>query len=79
MLTCQEFVELVTAYLEGALSREDEARFEHHLSLCPGCDTYVEQIRETIALSGGLREEDLAPAARDPLLAQFRGWKTETA
>ena len=79
MSTCQEFVEVVTAYLEGGLSSEDEARFEHHVELCPGCGTYVAQIRETVALSGGLREEDLAPAARDALLTQFRSWKTETA
>ena len=28
-LTCQQLVELVTDYLEGALSRRDRTRFEH--------------------------------------------------
>jgi len=78
-LTCKELVELVTDYLEGALSGEDAARFEHHLSLCPGCTTYVEQFRETIRLTGTLREDDLEPAARDALLAQFRRWKSGSA
>ena len=35
-LTCQEFVELVTDYFEGALDRETTARFDEHRALCPG-------------------------------------------
>ncbi|MGZ4354329.1 MAG: anti-sigma factor family protein [Gaiellaceae bacterium] len=78
-LTCRELVELVTDYLEGALPPEDVARFERHLAVCPGCTTYVEQIRETVRRTGSLREDDLAPAARDALLAQFRNWKDSSA
>jgi anti-sigma factor RsiW len=74
-LTCRELVELVTDYLEGALPPGDAARFERHLAICPGCTTYVEQIRETVRQTGRLREDDLEPAARDALLAQFRNWK----
>ena len=75
-LTCQELVELVTAYIDDALPDSERARFERHLSLCPGCDTYVEQIRETVRLTGaGATETSLPPAARDALLAQFRNWK----
>lgn len=78
-LTCRELVELVTDYLEGALPPEDAARFERHLAACPGCTTYVEQIRETVRQTGRLREDDLRPAARDALLAQFRNWKDSSA
>jgi anti-sigma factor RsiW len=74
-LTCQELVELVTDYLEGALPPADVVRFEDHLELCPFCVTYVEQLRETIRITGALREEELEPAARDELLAAFRTWK----
>jgi anti-sigma factor RsiW len=74
-LTCRELVELVTDYLEGALPPGDVERFERHLAICPGCTTYVEQIRETVRQTGRLREDDLEPAARDALLAQFRNWK----
>jgi anti-sigma factor RsiW len=48
-LTCKEVVEIVSDYLEGALSAEDRARFDAHLTVCDGCHTYVEQMRETIA------------------------------
>ena len=74
-LTCKELVELVTEYLEGALTPTDVVRFERHISACPGCDTYVEQYRETIRLTGMLREDDLEPSVRDALLEQFRDWK----
>jgi anti-sigma factor RsiW len=74
-LSCQELVELVTDYLEDALSSEDRARFDRHLVGCPGCVTYVEQIRATVRLSGRLTEESLDPRLRDALLAAFRNWR----
>ena len=73
-LPCQELVELVTAYLDGSLSRRDRRRFEAHISGCENCTTYVEQMRETIEATGRLTEDDLEPAAREELLAAFRGW-----
>jgi anti-sigma factor RsiW len=73
--TCRELVELVTNYLEGALTPADHAQFEAHLALCPGCTIYVQQMRQTIALLGKLSEPTIAPHARDELLAIFRNWK----
>jgi predicted anti-sigma-YlaC factor YlaD len=75
-LSCQELVELVTDYLEGALSAEDEARFDVHLAPCDGCRNYVEQIRETIRLVGGVSPLSLSPEAEEALLHAFRDWKT---
>ena len=73
-MPCQELVELVTAYLDGGLSRRDRRRFEAHISGCEHCTTYVEQMRETIELTGRISEADLEPHARQELLAAFRGW-----
>jgi len=78
-LKCQELVELVTDYLEGRLSRADRKRFDGHLRHCPHCTAYVEQFRETIRLTGRLHDEDLEPAAREALLAEFRNWKSGAA
>ena len=74
-LRCQEFVELVTDYLEGALPPAEMARFEAHLAYCDPCITYIKEIRLTIRALGRLSEHDIAPAARDELLAAFRDWK----
>ncbi len=74
-LTCEQLVELVTEYLDGALSARERERFEAHLSYCPGCTSYVEQIGTTIRLTGEpLTEESLSPEMRETLLSQFRDW-----
>ena len=76
-LTCKELVELVTEYLEGTMSPADRSRFEEHLAICPGCITYVEQMRQTIALVGQLTEDLLPAEAERDLLQAFRAWKSQ--
>jgi anti-sigma factor RsiW len=74
-LSCQEVVELVTEYLDGALAPEDVARFDHHLSRCEGCAVYVEQIRMTIEAVGRAGAEDVPAGTRDGLVAAFREFR----
>lgn len=44
-LACRRVVEMVTDYLEGALSADEQPRLEQHLLLCDACAVYVEQHR----------------------------------
>lgn len=74
-LTCAQVVEIVTAYLEDALGAADRERVEEHLVFCDGCSTYLEQMRETIALTGRIETADVSPALQDTLLAAFREWR----
>lgn len=74
-LSCQELVELVTSYLEGALGSDEQARFEEHLATCGTCRVYLEQIRQTIALTGRVTPEELSADAERDLLQAFRSWK----
>jgi anti-sigma factor RsiW len=76
-LSCQEVVELVTDYLEGAMSRSDRRRFERHLRSCPNCSAYLRQMRATIRATGSLSADDLPPVARDELTSLFRHWRSE--
>jgi anti-sigma factor RsiW len=76
-LVCQQAVELVTDYLEGALSPRDRARFEAHLAGCPHCTEYLEQIRATVAALGRIEPEELAPQAREELVALYRSWRQD--
>jgi anti-sigma factor RsiW len=71
-LDCNEFVELVTRYLDGQLDRETERRFTEHLAQCDGCDRYLDQFRYTISVLGELSAESLSAEARDRLLSAFR-------
>jgi predicted anti-sigma-YlaC factor YlaD len=75
-LSCQELVELVTDYLEGALSEQERVRFDEHIGLCTGCRVYLEQMRQTISLLGHLPEEALSADAERDLLEAFRGWRS---
>ena len=78
-MVCQEFVEVVTDYLEGALSRRDAVRLEAHLRGCEVCTEYLAQMRRTVLLTGRLTVEDIPAAGRDRLLQVFRRWKAERA
>jgi len=71
-LTCKEIVEIVTDYLEGTLPRAQRRAFDAHLAECDGCTQYLEQMRETIRLTGTLTEESLEPDLRAKLLDAFR-------
>lgn len=73
-MTCEELVELVTAFLDGALDPETEQRFVEHLAVCDGCGIYVEQLRRTIAEVGQVEPETLSAETRDRLLEAFRAF-----
>lgn len=74
-LTCKELVELVTDYLEQALSPRDRMRFEEHIMTCPPCRSHLDQMRKTLGIVGHVPEESLSPDAERSLLEAFRGWK----
>jgi anti-sigma factor RsiW len=74
-MTCEEFVELVTAYLEGALPGPEQRAFEEHVSLCAGCERYLDQLRQTISLLGAIPEEALSGPAVQRLLHAFVDWR----
>jgi anti-sigma factor RsiW len=74
-LTCQELVELVTDYLDGAMPADDVRRFDAHLTFCDGCTTYLDQFRQTIDLAGRLTPDAVDPDTEAVLLDTFRDWK----
>ena len=78
-ITCKEFVEWVTDYLEDKLPAEERRRFDAHLAQCSACPHYLEQIRETMRVAGELKEESIEPQARSELLSVFRKWKSEVS
>jgi len=74
-LPCQEFVALVTDYLEGALDPAQVAIVDAHLAVCDGCRRVLAQWREVIEVLGRLRERDVGevdPTVRASLVDAFR-------
>jgi anti-sigma factor RsiW len=74
-LNCQEVVGLVTEYLEAALLPATQAQMEDHLADCPGCQTYLQQIQQTIDMLRALAEDPMFPETRQQLLQIFQTWK----
>jgi hypothetical protein len=75
---CHQVVELVTDYLEGALDDADRTRFELHIMVCRGCQTYLDQMRLTSDTVGAVAGEDPTEEQMAELLDAFRSWKRRT-
>jgi predicted anti-sigma-YlaC factor YlaD len=70
-VTCQQFVELVTDYFEGALAPRTLSHVEEHLVMCDWCVTYAEQMQATVEALHSLNDQ----SSREPpdfLLAAVR-------
>jgi predicted anti-sigma-YlaC factor YlaD len=77
-MTCKEFVEIVTDYLEGSMSIGKKIRFHLHLGMCLGCRIYLKQMKQTIHTLGQLPQEPAPPAVREELARRFQSWKTNS-
>lgn len=82
-LTCREFVEVLTDYLEDAVEPGVRAEIERHLVICRGCSNYVEEMRSTVGLLGrmaaGDGDEPDHDVCSDRLLSMFRAWQAGRA
>ena len=76
-VVCQQAVELVTDYLEGALPPRDRARFERHLRDCPHCTEYLAQIRAVMQTAARVTADDLPPEIVDEFVALYHRWRTD--
>ena len=70
-MSCSEFVELVTDYLEGRMAPAEAERFDAHMEVCPPCLGYLDQMRTTLTALGRIPEETISDEARAELLHAF--------
>ena len=61
-VTCQQFVELVTDYFEGALAPRTLSHVEEQLVLCDWCIAYVAQMQTTVDSLANLKDR----SSREP-------------
>ena len=75
-IACQELVELVTEYLEGALPPDEVAAVDRHLTDCDSCLRYLRQMRATVTAVGMVPSEQITETLSEQtvnsLLAAFR-------
>ncbi len=74
-MACQELVELVTDYLDDAMTADDRGRLEWHLGVCDGCDAYIEQMRGSIEATAAEGPEAIPPEALERLLEVYRAYR----
>jgi anti-sigma factor RsiW len=75
-MACQDLVQLITAYLDGALPDDIRTQVDEHLDGCDGCQNVLAQWRTIIALAGRLTEDDVDNTdeiTRDQLISTIRG------
>lgn len=72
---CQQWVEMVTDYLEGALPPPLQEAADRHLADCPHCREYLAQMRRTVVLAGQVRDEDLPEDLLDALSRAFDDYR----
>jgi anti-sigma factor RsiW len=74
-LPCNQFVELVTDYLDDAMTSDERARVDAHLAGCPYCADVLAQWQTVIAVAGALKEDEVGsidPTLRASLMTAFR-------
>ncbi|MEV7008819.1 zf-HC2 domain-containing protein [Streptosporangium sp. NPDC051022] len=70
--SCDEWAELITAYLENDIDEPTRGLFEEHLTGCEACENYLHQFRVTVNALGTLGPEPLSGDMRDRLMSAFR-------
>ena len=77
-IVCQQWVEMVTDYLEGSLPKALHDAAERHLAACPHCREYLDQMRRTIAVSRRLRQEDVPDDVVNALARAFADYRRDS-
>ena len=75
-MKCREVVELMTDYLEGALTSLDRERFEQHIAGCDGCRAYLQQLRLTLRAMRSFEDVPMPEHVQEELVQAFRGWRS---
>ena len=70
--TCREMAELVTDYLEGALSLPNRLGVRWHLFRCDACVHYFNQMRKTVRLLADSPPAPPEAGVEDRVLAGLR-------
>jgi anti-sigma factor RsiW len=66
-MTCREAIDFLMQYLDGELSPEVRAEFDHHLAICKSCTAYLQTYQETVLLGkAAIADEEQDATAQLP-------------
>lgn len=69
MLTCKQFLEELSDYLDEKTDPELRQKLEQHISDCPNCWVICDTTKKTIKIYKGMDPVALAPEIHDRLMA----------
>ena len=68
LLTCKEFMQELTDYLDEAVDIELRSRIEAHITECPNCFVILDTTRKTIQVYKGMQAQVLPDEVQARLL-----------
>ncbi len=72
MTACRNIEEMMSAYLDGEVSPDEERLVREHLASCPGCRATLEDLRRTATLVKGLEEVEPPPWLAQKIMAHVK-------
>jgi len=70
-MNCYETIDVMGDEIEGVLEAALRADFDEHITECPSCGTYLEQLRLTRRALGMLPRGGVTSPRREELIRQF--------
>ena len=61
MLTCKEFLQELSDYLDAAVDAELRRKLEVHISECPNCFVILDTTKKTIEVYKGVQPQPIPP------------------
>ena len=69
MLTCNQFLDELSDFLDECTHEEIRTKLEHHLSKCPNCWVICDTTRKTINVYKGMKECSIPEDMHSRLMA----------
>ncbi len=77
MLTCKEFLQELTDYLDEKTDRELRDKLERHITECPNCWVVCDTTKKTIQVFKGMKECSIPSEVHERLMAAVERKCTE--
>ena len=68
MLTCKDFLNELTDYLDECLDAESRTKLERHITECPNCWVIADTTRKTIQIYKGMDPYPIPPDVETRLM-----------
>ena len=69
MLTCKEFLQELSDYLDEAVDADVKAKLESHIALCPNCWVVCDTTKKTIRIYKGMEPYSIPSDIESRLMA----------